>query len=241
MNGCYTAARYQAGRVRHALRHARRLRRDAAVLGLAAPPEGEIEEMLRAVGREFAGDGACIVRLALRHSAAGGGGLPFADAREIGPEPEIWTAIRFDGVHPGPEGTPGAKREGVSVHARGRDAARAAGVDEALLFGAAGFLVEGARTNVFVVRADGALVTPPLGGGAVAGIAREIVLERVPDAREAEIGAEDLLAAREVIVTNAARGARPLRTLDGRPLGSAAGAGRAASLHAILLSDPPPA
>ena len=239
MTGCYTAARYEGGRVRHGLRHARRLRRDACALGLESPAEDALLEALVAIGREAFGDGAGVVRLALREGAAGG--LPVGDSRALGREPSVWRAIRFAERHPGTAGgAPGAKREAVGLYARAREAATDAGVDEALLADGDGRLVEGARTNLFVVGRDGALVTPPVSSGAVAGVAREIVLEQVPEAREAEIGPEGLARALEIVCVNAVRGACRVATVDGLPVGAGGASAWSERLHALLRSDPPP-
>jgi branched-chain amino acid aminotransferase len=104
------------------------------------------------------------------------------------------------------------------------DAARDAGVDEAVLFDGAGRLVEAARSNLIVFDAFGRLVTPPLERGAVAGIAREVLLERVKELRCRDVSASDLRAAREVVAVNAVRGARPIVRLDGREIGTGQGA-----------------
>lgn len=238
MTGCYTAARFEAGRIRHGLRHARRLRRDARGLGLEAPSEEALLEALVAAGREAFGEGAGVVRLALR---AGASPTPLADTRGLGDEPRIWRALRFAEPHPGAApGAAGAKREGVSHYARARDAAARAGTDEALLWDGAGRLVEGARSNVFLLRADGALVTPPLSSGAVAGVARELVLEGVAEAREVAIGPGDLARARGLVCVNAVRGACRVACVDGEAVGGGESAALAERLHALLLADPPP-
>jgi branched-chain amino acid aminotransferase len=67
-------------------------------------------------------------------------------------------------------------------------------------------------------------VTPPLERGAVAGIAREVLLERVKELRCRDVSASDLRAAREVVAVNAVRGARPIVRLDGREIGTGQGA-----------------
>ena len=84
---------------------------------------------------------------------------------------------------------------------------------------AAGRLVEGARTNVIVATGGGDLRTPPLARGCVAGIARAIALERIPALREGDIAEDDLWTASEIVAVNAVRGARPIATLDRRPVG----------------------
>jgi branched-subunit amino acid aminotransferase/4-amino-4-deoxychorismate lyase len=61
-------------------------------------------------------------------------------------------------------------------------------------------------------------------------IAREIVLESLAELREVDVPREALADARELVVLNAVRGARPVVELDGRPVGS----GRPGSLCAQL-------
>ena len=56
-----------------------------------------------------------------------------------------------------------------------REQARAVGVDEALLVSPDGHVLEGAASNVFVVR-DGALLTPPLAQHVLPGVTRAIVI-----------------------------------------------------------------
>lgn len=197
-------------------------------------------DALTAAGREAFGAGAGVVRLALRGGV--GEGRTLTETRPLGEEPQRWCALRFDEPHPGvTPGIPGAKREGVALYDRARAAAAAAGADEAILADAAGRLVEGARTNVFVALGSGVLVTPPLAAGAVAGVAREIVLERIAEAREAEVPSGTLAEAHEIVCVNAVRGARRLVLVDGVPIGDGGASAWAARLHALLLEDPPPA
>jgi branched-chain amino acid aminotransferase len=100
--------------------------------------------------------------------------------------------------------------------------AQARGAEEALLLNQGGEIAEGASTNVFVVR-DGALITPVLEAGILAGITREVVLEiarglAVP-ARQAMLRPEDLMDADEAFLTSTTREVVPIRTVDGRPVG----------------------
>jgi para-aminobenzoate synthetase/4-amino-4-deoxychorismate lyase len=66
-------------------------------------------------------------------------------------------------------------------------------------------LAEGARTNVFIDRGDGALTTPPLASGALDGVYRRKLLAE-GRAREGRLDVGDVLAARSLYVTNALRG-----------------------------------
>jgi branched-chain amino acid aminotransferase len=101
--------------------------------------------------------------------------------------------------------------------------AQARGAAEALLLNQAGDVAEGASTNVFVVR-SGAVVTPPLEAGILAGITRELVLELARrlglDAREERVGVGDLRGADEAFLTSTTRELAPVRAVDGSPLGS---------------------
>jgi branched-subunit amino acid aminotransferase/4-amino-4-deoxychorismate lyase len=137
--------------------------------------------------------------------------------------------------HPGAWVAGGPKLTGRLAQALASDAARAAGVDEALLFDAAGRLVEGARTNVVALAADGTLWTPPAERGAVAGVALGVLCERL-SVRQRDLSRRALFAARGVAVVNAVRGARALVSLDGVPLGAESGA-LAERLSAALDHD----
>lgn len=205
-----------------------------------APDEERLLARLLALGREAFGDGAGIVRLALR---PGPGALRTAtlvgSTRAIGPEPRLWNLIRSAEPHPGLGDFPGLKREDVQLYDAAREATKKAGVDDALLVDSADRVVEGARSNVFVVTSEGELVTPPLAHGAVAGLAREIVLERATAAHEQEVPFATLLQAREIILVNAVRGAVRIATLDARPVGQGTEPFWSERLHALLLSDPP--
>lgn len=206
-----------AGRVWLIEHHVARLVRDARALGLGALEAEACRGRLARAAREAFGTGDGIVRIELR--AAPGGPRLVATPRPLGAEPGAWRAITAPEPHPGPGPAPGAKRLDVPELDRARDAARAAGADEALLFDAGGWLVEGARSSVVVVRADGRAVTPPLARGGVAGIARALVLAACPALGEADVAREDLAAAREIVALNAARGARAIASLDGAAIG----------------------
>jgi branched-subunit amino acid aminotransferase/4-amino-4-deoxychorismate lyase len=233
--GCYTTARVSRGRPRFAARHARRLRRDAGALGIEPPAETDCLQAFCQLAQAAFGDGEGAVRLQLSRDGAGRThlvGVP----RSLGPDPQQWRAIVAPLPHPGALPWGGAKVTSQLHAALARDAARAAGADEALLLDARGRMVEGARSNLVVVTAAGTLVTPPLARGGVAGIAREIVLEELPELREEDVGGEDLPQARELVALNALRGARPVTTLDARPVGHGRPGPLAARLQTILAA-----
>jgi branched-chain amino acid aminotransferase len=101
-------------------------------------------------------------------------------------------------------------------------AAQARGAEEPVLLNLEGFLAEGASTNVFVARA-GALTTPPLSAGILAGITREVVLELVPrlgiPCREEPLQLQDLVSADEAFLTSTTREIVPVRQVDDTPIG----------------------
>lgn len=104
------------------------------------------------------------------------------------------------------------------IEARGR------GFDEVLLRDRDHAVVEGAVSNVFVVR-HSILQTPALSAGPLPGVVRAatLVLARTLGWTVAEtpITPDDLASADEVWLTNSLIGLRPVRTIDERPLPTA--------------------
>jgi branched-chain amino acid aminotransferase len=100
--------------------------------------------------------------------------------------------------------------------------AQARGAVEAILLNDEGDVAEGSSSNVFVVK-DGALVTPPLDAGILAGITRDVILElaRAMDipTHEQSLRVPQLFGADEAFMTSTIKEAAPIRTIDGQPLG----------------------
>jgi branched-subunit amino acid aminotransferase/4-amino-4-deoxychorismate lyase len=113
-------------------------------------------------------------------------------------------------------------------------AARERDLDEALLFDRDGYVVEGARTNLVVVGRGERPALPDLSRGGVAGIAREILLSRVPELVIRNVSAAEVAGADELIAINAVRGARPCIELDGAPVGDGVPGPWAARLDSCL-------
>jgi branched-subunit amino acid aminotransferase/4-amino-4-deoxychorismate lyase len=216
--GCYTSARVEAGHARFAARHARRLASAARTLGIGELAELDVLAALSELARAAFGEGAGVVRLQASRDAEGAlhlVGVP----RALGPERPAWSAIRVRLPASGSGGAHGLKVTSRIALALASDAARTAGADEALILDAAGRLVEGARSNVVVVGSDGRLSTPPLELGGVAGIAREILLERIDELEPRVVGDAELALASEIVAVNAVRGARAVVRLDGHGIG----------------------
>jgi len=92
-------------------------------------------------------------------------------------------------------------------------------IAEALVFSSGGRLVSGVMSNVFLVEGK-KLRTPLLDRCGVAGIMRQVVLREAAhlgiETEEAALGSEDLARARELFLTSALIGVRPVSALDGR-------------------------
>ncbi len=91
--------------------------------------------------------------------------------------------------------------------------ARHRGFDEALFFNTRGALVEGTRTNVFLV-VNACLVTPALSCGCLPGVTRKAVLRlarrlKIP-VKETALSLKDLSRCEEAFVTNAVIGILPV-------------------------------
>lgn len=212
-----------------------RLARDAKALGLGTLETTRACEALAALGRAAFGDGAGVLRLQASRSSAGTLRL-LGLARDVGRERGAWSALSAPVRHEGPGAFAGVKLTGHPRLALARALAQQAGCDEALLFDAEGRLVEGARTALVVVRADGVAVTPPAGRGGVASVALGIVGEAIGTFTEADLTRAELAAARELVALNAVRGAVAIVRLDGAPVGSGAPGPLATRLRAVLAA-----
>ena len=98
----------------------------------------------------------------------------------------------------------------------GAMAAQRAGADEGIFLNTSGYLAEGTKANLFVVK-DGEILTPPVEAGALPGIVRAFVLASFP-VRERMLAPEDLFAAEEAFLTNSLLGVAPLVRVDGHAL-----------------------
>jgi len=216
--GCYTTARVEGGKPRFRDRHVERLVRAAKELGLGdvdpALARRGLEELARAAFE--GGDG--VVRL--QASRDGNGQLHLvAQARALGHEASQWSAAIVSLPHEGGGLSAGLKVSSRLTLALAADAARAAGVDEALLLDESRRLVEGSKSNIFVSAGPRDLATPAVASGAVAGIARRMVLERVDGIEQRVVSESELRGATEIVAVNAVRGAAPIVRLDGAPVG----------------------
>jgi branched-chain amino acid aminotransferase len=100
--------------------------------------------------------------------------------------------------------------------------ARLRGMAEAIMLDAFGYVAEGTGQNVFLVR-DGAVWTPPVSAGILAGITRDSVIRIARDlgleVREENVPRELLYIADEVFFTGTAAELTPVRSVDGITVG----------------------
>ncbi|MFO8008089.1 MAG: branched-chain-amino-acid transaminase [Candidatus Brocadiia bacterium] len=97
-----------------------------------------------------------------------------------------------------------------------------AGVSEAIMLNAAGYVAECTGDNIFTVM-DGALVTPPVRAGILAGITRKAVIELAAGAgietAEKDMTRFDLYVADECFLTGTAAEIIPVVRIDSRQIG----------------------
>ncbi|MGH7996922.1 MAG: aminotransferase class IV [Opitutaceae bacterium] len=208
--GAFETMRVRDGRAIFFEDHAARLRRAAAALGLDARAcEGGRErcERLLAVG----GERSCALKWVLYGDEEGG----TAEALFTRPLPyqeEHYAKGFVLRTMPAVGEGSGLKTLARWPQVLARRQAAAAGADEALFVGPDGDVREGAVTNVFAVE-RGVLLTPPLDGRILPGIARARVVS-LGSAHEAVLPLPRLLAADEVFVTNALLGVMPVSRVD---------------------------
>jgi branched-chain amino acid aminotransferase len=111
-----------------------------------------------------------------------------------------------------------------------------AGVEEAVMLNAEGFVAECTADNLFIVK-NGELFTPPLSAGALYGITRQTVIELAHEAglnvSEPNLTRYDLFNADECFLTGTGAELIPVVKIDGRVIGS----GKPGALTRQLVED----
>ena len=104
-----------------------------------------------------------------------------------------------------------------------RQEARLRGATEAILVDAHGQVTEGASTSVWIVHADGRLLTRPLSHAILPGCTRAALIAQLAGAgiafEERAFSADELRQAREVFLTSASSFVRPVVVVDGEKVG----------------------
>ncbi len=117
----------------------------------------------------------------------------------------------------------GAKASNYLANLLAVHEAKQKGAQEALMIGRDGQILEGASSNIFIVKA-GKLRTPEPQPGILVGITRATVLAAAAEAgievQEGEIRPNDLYLADEAFITSSIREVMPVVSADGRTIGS---------------------
>ncbi len=232
----FETLRVYAGRPFAWQQHMERLVLSAAELGFPVPPAPS--KLREAVDQVLAVEklADAVVRITVTRGIPGGRPTrtgAWVEAESLGER--LWASTRRRDEHDSvPAGgrailsrtpfTPGRlgrhKTTSRLVYDLAREEARAAGADEALLVSPAGEVLEGAASNLFVVRPDGVLVTPPLESDVLPGVTRACVLalarELGIEACEGVVALETLRLADQVFVTNSVQEVLPLLEVAGR-------------------------
>jgi branched-chain amino acid aminotransferase len=232
----YEVLRTYGGRAFEPGRHFRRLRASAARLGIPVP--GPDASLLAQVDALLArtGDPESYIRIVV---SRGLGDCSYNFDRVQGPtvvmiqkplpQHPAWhyesgievAAVHVRRNHPRAL-DPAIKSSNLLNNILAVREAQSRGAEEPVLLNQDGFVAEGASTNVFLVR-GGAVATPPLSAGILAGITREVVLELLPTLaipfREEPLRLPDLLGADEVFVTSTTREVVPVARVDETAIG----------------------
>ncbi|MDQ1746881.1 MAG: branched-chain amino acid aminotransferase [Frankiaceae bacterium] len=231
-------------------RHLRRLRDSARGLGL------DVDEELVRRGVDAVLDDAP-ARARLRITVTGGPSPYGSDRGDAGPTVLVATGPLPDWppttdvavvpwVRNERSATAGLKTTSYADNVVALRYAHDRGAAEAVFANTRDELCEGTGSNVFL-EYDGALVTPPLDSGCLAGITRELLVEWLRDdgvpVHELATPIAALYRAREAFITSTTRGVQPIRAVDGAPLAEAPGVltARAAAVFARrAAADPDP-
>jgi 4-amino-4-deoxychorismate lyase len=226
-DGIFRTLAIVAGRPRNWTWHYRRLAADCASLGLPLPAEALLLEELRRVAP---GDAAA--KIILTRGESQRGYAPAADARPT----RVVAAFALPAYPPGHgrEGvrvrrctlvlgeqprTAGAKTLNRLENVLARSEWNDPGIAEGLLGDAAGRVVEGTMSNVFVV-SKGTIATPGLTRCGVVGAQRERIRALAAAAGlpcvERDVHWEELRAAEEVFLANSLIGIWPVAAMDER-------------------------
>lgn len=204
-------------------RHLRRLAASCAGLGIAAPDEDAVREAVAAtIDANQPGVGR--LRITVTAGVAPLGPTRAGDASptlvvQVGPrttyEPTTAVAVA-PWVRNERSPVAGVKTVSYAENAVVLAWARERGCTEALLPNTRGELCEGGGSNVFLVL-DGALVTPPLSSGCLAGVTRELVCE-LAEVDERPVALDEVADATELFLTSSTRDIHPVHAVDDRTL-----------------------
>ena len=227
-DGAFETCKVDTGQVFASTRHARRLDRTLAGLGLPAADHDYIAEGTKAVLEA----GGTIDFGRLRYSVTGGAG-PLGSDRDdsaltyivtAGPQPRppaSATIAVVPWVRNERSAVAGLKTTSYAENVVALAYAKARGAIEAIFANTRDELCEGTGSNIFVVQ-DGVVLTPPLDSGCLAGITREVALEWCQEegvpVREQTLPLGILREADEVFITSSTKDILAIDGVDDRAL-----------------------
>ncbi len=226
-DGVFETCKVVAGQPFAVSRHLRRMDRSLAGLGLDGADHGCVREGIAAV---LSGPSIDFGRL--RWTITGGLGPLGSDrhssdltyvvtAGAIPAPPASVSVATVPWVRNERAATAGLKTTSYADNVVALAEAKRRGATEAIFANTRGELCEGTGSNVFVVLA-GAVWTPPLESGCLAGISRELLLEWARsegiEVREEALPLSVLDSADEVFLTSSLKDVRAVHAVDDRPL-----------------------
>jgi branched-chain amino acid aminotransferase len=246
-DGAFETCKVVDGAVFAMTRHARRLDRTLAGLGLPAADHGLVEKGVAAV--LGAGDPIAFGRL--RYTVTGGAG-PLGSDRDDSPMTYIVTA----GPQPRPprsaalavvpwvrnerSAVAGLKTTSYAENVVALAHAKERGAVEAVFGNTRGELCEGTGSNIFVV-GDGVVLTPPLDSGCLDGITRELTIEWAREAglqvREEPLPLSVLRDCDEVFITSSTKDVLAIDRVDDRELAPGPVTAQVAEVFAAMSAE----
>ena len=226
-------------------RHLERLRRSARVLRFECPYSDD--DLRAAIAQCLAvAPGAGVVRV----TATSGGG-PLGSGRgegrasafvAVGNQPPVYPPGAAVAVVPFVRNERGAmagvKTTSYAENVLALDLARRRGASEAIFADTQGRVSEGTGSNIFWSDGD-RLHTPPLDTGCLAGVTRELIMERV-DVSEAHLPVEDLRLVPEAFLASTTRSVQSISRIDDTDLPVVDGpltAAAAAAMAELIATD----
>jgi branched-subunit amino acid aminotransferase/4-amino-4-deoxychorismate lyase len=130
------------------------------------------------------------------------------------------------------------KNSGALSFVVGAQFARNEGWDECILMNHFGQVCEALNSNIFIVKND-KLITPSLESGCVNGVMRSYVMALVQDrTEERDVTVDELLAADEILLTNAVKGVQWVKELNRKTYANKVAMELVEWLNSSLISKP---
>ena len=228
-DGVFRTLRTAQGKAQHWPLHYRKLQHDCAALGISCP---DADLLSAELDKFLLQHPDAVVKLIVSRGEGARGYAPPAYAEpthlwDVSPVPDYPADWAMHGIkarvcqlrlsqQPRLAGIKHLNRlENVLAAAEWNDT----DIAEGLLLDMQGHVIEGTRSNLFMLR-DGMLLTPDLSRCGVAGVQRERVIEwagahNMP-CQTGQFGLDELLAADEVFLVNSIIGLWPVRELQSR-------------------------